>query len=541
MPKLLRAVLTVASALVAFIAAQSHVFAGPSFTGVVNAASSIPPGLPNYGLAQGSVFVGYGAGLGPSTLVSASSLPLPTTAGLAGTSITVTVNGTTVTAPMIYSYQSQVAAILPSTTPVGAGTLTLTFNGASGSIPITVVASNFGISTVNQSGGGPGVITNPDYSLVTNAKSAKAGDVLIIWGTGLGPTSGSDAVIPVETDLGTPIQVFVGGVQANVLYRGRSSSPGLDQINITVPQGVTAGCFVSVVIQTGNLVSNNTSIPIAAAGGQCSDPVNPVTILSTLKGKASYKTGSFSLTNASVLVSANGKSSTTAVISANAAFQQYTQGQITAQAGSFPSLSSCLVAVSPAGTLPSSPASLNAGTAITLTPPSGAPITLPSAGDGTYSASLPSISSGLYQASNGAGGPDVGPFTVSFTGPTQPFVWTNETVATTAIDRTQPLTIQWSGGDPAGFVVINLAVEYIYGTSGYQVAAECAAPVSAGQFTVPPNVLLYFPGGVSGTTFSGSSFAVYGYSAFQPLTVPGLDLAIATTIAGDTVGSATYK
>ena len=247
--------------------AASQLAASPTFTGVVNPASNIPPGLPNYGIAQGSIFVGYGAGLGPSSLVSASSLPLPTTAGLAGTSISVTVNGTTVTAPMIYSYQSQVAAVLPSTTPVGTGTLTLTYNGASGSIPIVVVASNFGISTINQSGGGAAVVTNPNYSLVTSGSSAKSGDVLVIWGTGLGAITGSDAVVPTETDLGTPIQVFVGGIQAIVLYRGRSASPGLDQINIAVPQGVSPGCTVSLVIQTGSFSSNITSIPIAPNGG----------------------------------------------------------------------------------------------------------------------------------------------------------------------------------------------------------------------------------------------------------------------------------
>jgi uncharacterized protein (TIGR03437 family) len=49
------------------------------------------------------------------------------------------------TAPMIYTSAGQVAAIMPSTTPAGNGTLTLTFNGNSGSTPIQVLATGFGI------------------------------------------------------------------------------------------------------------------------------------------------------------------------------------------------------------------------------------------------------------------------------------------------------------------------------------------------------------------------------------------------------------
>src|SRR5262249_22004816 len=158
-------------------------------------ASNIPPSYPFGGIAQGSIFVVYpaydssgkviGGAFGPATLAQAPSLPLPTTLG--GTSITVTMptpsGPTTVNAFMVYTVSSQVAAVLPSNTPTGTGMLTLTYNGASGTVPIRVSPSTFGISTVNGSGGGAGVITFPNYQLVTAAHPAKPGDVLIIWGT----------------------------------------------------------------------------------------------------------------------------------------------------------------------------------------------------------------------------------------------------------------------------------------------------------------------------------------------------------------------
>jgi uncharacterized protein (TIGR03437 family) len=69
--------------------------------------------MPNTGMALGSMFVIFGSGLGPVTLQQVSSYPLPTTQGLGGTSVTVTVAGTTVPCIMIYTLSTQVAAVLP--------------------------------------------------------------------------------------------------------------------------------------------------------------------------------------------------------------------------------------------------------------------------------------------------------------------------------------------------------------------------------------------------------------------------------------------
>jgi hypothetical protein len=67
---------------------------------------------------------------------------------------------------------------------------------------------------------------------------------------------------------------------------------------------------------------------------------------------------------------------------------------------------------------------------------------------------LPFIPStgGLFTIDNGSGGSDVGPFSTSINVP-PPLVWSN-IGSITVIDRSQPLTITWSGGDPAGVVSI---------------------------------------------------------------------------------------
>ena len=44
---------------------------------------------------------------------------------------------------------------------------------------------------------------------------------------------------------GTTVTALIGGQTATVTYAGRSAYAGVDQINVTIPSGVS-GCFVSV-------------------------------------------------------------------------------------------------------------------------------------------------------------------------------------------------------------------------------------------------------------------------------------------------------
>ena len=84
------------------------------FAAPVNAASYTLNGLPSSGVSQGGMFILFGAGLGPANLLQVSQFPLPTTAGLGGTTITVNMGGTNYPCIMLYTVASQVAAILPS-------------------------------------------------------------------------------------------------------------------------------------------------------------------------------------------------------------------------------------------------------------------------------------------------------------------------------------------------------------------------------------------------------------------------------------------
>jgi uncharacterized protein (TIGR03437 family) len=126
--------------------------------GIVNAASFRPQGLPNSMIAQGSIFSVFGTDLANPGVAQVSAFPLPLSLG--GTSAQVTVGGTTVDCFMIFTTPGQLAILLPSGTPVGSGTLTLTVNGLQMSEAINVVASSPGIFSQNSQGSGPASLQN---------------------------------------------------------------------------------------------------------------------------------------------------------------------------------------------------------------------------------------------------------------------------------------------------------------------------------------------------------------------------------------------
>jgi len=235
--------------------------------GVVNGASYLSAPFQNYGIARGSLFVVFGSALGPVDLLQATSFPLPTSEGLGGTRVLISIGGYNAPCPMVYTSLTQVAAIMPSGAPEGDGSLVVTYqNAASASAPIHIVRSAFGIFTRNQAGSGPAIAQNfvsqtstPLNSLIA---SATVGQTVILWGTGLGPVNGDETAGPLPGALPYLDSLYVGGVTANVRYAGRSGCcAGVDEIIFDVPAGVS-GCYVPVAAVTGAAVSNFGTIAV---------------------------------------------------------------------------------------------------------------------------------------------------------------------------------------------------------------------------------------------------------------------------------------
>jgi uncharacterized protein (TIGR03437 family) len=491
---------------------------GTTITAIQNNYSYLVPGLPNYGIAQGALFIIKGTGLASTTTVTTLNDPsaapgIPTSWN--GASISATVGGVTTTPAIYYAIATQIAAVLPSNTPAGTGTLTVTYNGATATSPITVLATGLGLDTYYGTGSGLGVATNAVTGALYNyTNSIPPGSTVVLWGSGLGNTGDSDT-----TNTSTPHAVsnpptfYVGGMQATPLYAGRSVYPGVNQINLTIPASVAPGCGVSLVAVSGSgssaIVSNTVTLPIG--NGVCSDSATGITgtTLSTLTGKANYNSGSVFIFQSTSQGQAAG--------AAIASFQNV-QSAASSNVSGLTSIGSCTVSTFALGST-TSPIinALDAGT-ITVTGPTGTPLTLTSFPTilGESFAQLPA---GFFPASGGtftfkgSGGSQVGAFTTSVSY-TNPLVWTNSS-AITAVNRASGQSINWTGGAPASFV-------YIGGTSSSSTASAsfvCYAPVSAGSFTVPPYVLLALPAG-------NGTLGVTNESTPVSFTASGLDFGI---------------
>src|SRR4051812_11715937 len=83
-----------------FVFSATIAGATPQVRSILNAASYAQSGLPNSGIARGSMFVVFGTELGPADLRQAAGFPLQTSLG--GTSIRVSVGTTTVDALLVY-------------------------------------------------------------------------------------------------------------------------------------------------------------------------------------------------------------------------------------------------------------------------------------------------------------------------------------------------------------------------------------------------------------------------------------------------------
>lgn len=129
-----------------------------------------------------------------------------------------TSGSTTLNCPMVYTSSGQVAAILPSQTPAGPASVAVTYNGQTTPYPasITVAKNSVGLYTTTSSGLGAGIFTAADGTLKTLVNSAKPGELVYAWGTGLGPINSPDNALPTSFPSFPNVQVWVGGQSASI-------------------------------------------------------------------------------------------------------------------------------------------------------------------------------------------------------------------------------------------------------------------------------------------------------------------------------------
>lgn len=229
--------------------------------GTVNGASFLP------GVAPGSIASLFGTSLARDTQ-TASSIPLPTSLG----NVRVLVGG--VPAPLFYVSPQQLNFQVPFEAPAdGYANVMVVRGDASSSLGVVSVLKSapgiFGYQRV-ASATDP-IITHGNGQLVTPDNPAAAGEVLVVWTTGLGdvsnqPLTGTASPASPLAIANTNPVVTVADRTAAVQFAGLTGGfVGLAQINIQLPDMLPQGSTLPLVIRFGSSASQIVNLAVKSA------------------------------------------------------------------------------------------------------------------------------------------------------------------------------------------------------------------------------------------------------------------------------------
>ena len=207
--------------------------AAPAITsnGVVNSASFLPP------VSPGAFTTIFGTGLAATTRSW-------TAAELANGKLPVQLDGVSVTmdgkpAYVYYVSPSQIDVIAPADSNTGSVQVVVTNTGvasAPATVPLqTAAPAFFSVGKYVIATHANGSLVGP-ANVVPGATPAAPGEVIVIYGTGFGPTSPAvdGLVLSSPANLAAAPAITIGGGTATVQFAGLSAA-GLDQLNVTVP------------------------------------------------------------------------------------------------------------------------------------------------------------------------------------------------------------------------------------------------------------------------------------------------------------------
>jgi uncharacterized protein (TIGR03437 family) len=236
--------------------------------GVLNSASLAP----NAPLAPGALVTLFGQQLADPN--PDGTVPPPAT--FAGNA-EVRLNDVPLT--LLYTSDGQINAQLPYDVPVNTELQLIVRHGGAQSVPlpVTVAAAQPAVFTVDGTGAGQGVIQDYLTGIQNDTNSpAQAGDVVVIFCTGLGGVVSSGADASGLVPLTNPATVQIGGMPAAVQSGGLNpGSPGLYQLNVVVPDGVQPGDAVPVVVTAAGQDSPQITMAITAMPTSPSDSSVP--------------------------------------------------------------------------------------------------------------------------------------------------------------------------------------------------------------------------------------------------------------------------
>jgi uncharacterized protein (TIGR03437 family) len=173
--------------------------------------------------------------------------------------VSVTIDG--LPAYVEYISPTQINVLAPDDAAVGPVQVQVT-TAQQASNSVTAQKQPFAPEFFTIDGGAYVAAVHANYTLVDMAQPAAPGETIVLYGTGFGP---SNPPVPTAQEvtapaaLANPVQVFIGGVNATVVYAGLVEA-GLYQFNVIVPASLAGGS--ASVVATINGVETQTNLAI---------------------------------------------------------------------------------------------------------------------------------------------------------------------------------------------------------------------------------------------------------------------------------------
>ncbi|MBI1358078.1 MAG: hypothetical protein GC160_27405 [Acidobacteria bacterium] len=534
--------------------------------GVQHGAASFPGRL-----APGGIFVVKGAYLGPNELVTADA-PYPTE--LAGSQLELRsdVSGEVFSVPLLHAWMFQLGGIVPLDFPPGPGQVTAIYQGRRSEPEAVMVAESAGaVFSLSQQGSGRAVAQNwesPESTPLNQfTRPARPGQTIILWATGLNNADGARKVrVALTGRSGQPSvsrwfdTTGFAFLELTPFYAGPAPGlPGVDQVNVTLPtEGLPEGCFVDVSLSVDNAGLGSTTIAIASGDGPCVHPWGlSESQLRNLDEGGQVRVASLSLVDTEFPSASSGGAeprvlalAQTELVTADAAGGSYSSitpvfpnniipaSRYVACGGFFAAIGGIIGG--PYEPLPQPPPPdqpsrefADAGSALELLGPDGQRLSMPLQAEGgpyapaqTYG-SEDALEPGAFTPGPwtllAPGGEDIEAFEGTIQVPPIPVVTPPE-----RIRRGEDLQVSWDGQGFAEDVLVRVAVMVNGPAPGELPRPEgtfCYAAGSAGQVTIPKEVLAQLPASTDGfaelgvTVQSSAEFSspalAHGSGAFQ--------------------------
>jgi len=214
-------------------------------------------------VAPGSLISLFGASLAPVLEIGP---PSPLAQTLAG----VTVRADDTFLPLVFVSPSQINAQLPSTMAEGPHKIIVRWEGKAETSADILVARNapglFGATPPDQP---VGSFVRASGEAVTPDKPARAGEILSVLGTGLGPylLPPPDGFLFDETTgyaLKDGVSIIVNDLTIDALYAGRSGAGvGVDVVRFRVPANLPDSPLLPMKIRINGQESNTVLLPVS--------------------------------------------------------------------------------------------------------------------------------------------------------------------------------------------------------------------------------------------------------------------------------------